>query len=85
MTMHIADFNLDRAKAGARLVTRSGFPVEIYTFCRRSRSYPVVGVIRYPDYDMVTTWAADGRAAKLNRPHDNDLMILEEDKSDCEP
>ena len=42
------DFNLNEALSGAKLRTRDGFPVTIYTFARRFPAYPIVGVINYP-------------------------------------
>lgn len=70
------EFDLQKAIAGARLVTRLGFPVTILTFSRRFRLYPIVGLVHYPDYDAVMTWTKEGRATKLLlRPHDNDLLI----------
>lgn len=73
--MKTSEFNLLDAISGARLVTRIGYPVLIFTFSRRFSEYPIVGMIRYPSYDHVMTWTSNGRASKLNRPHDNDLMI----------
>lgn len=69
------DFDFEKAKAGAALVTRAGYPATVYTFCRRFPAYPIVGVIHFPAYDFVATWTPKGRATKLEQPHDNDLML----------
>lgn len=77
--MKTSEFNLREAISGARLVTRLGYPVVIFTFSRRFQGYPIVGMIRYPGHDNVMTWTSEGRATKLNRPHDNDLLICREE------
>ena len=69
------DFDFEKAKAGAALTTRAGYPATVYTFCRRVPAHPIVGVTPAPDYDFVATWTPKGRATKLERPHDNDLML----------
>lgn len=69
------DFDFEKAKAGAALTTRAGYPATVYTFCRRFTAYPIVGVIHFPAYDFVATWTPKGRATKLEQPHDNDLML----------
>ncbi len=78
------DFNLNEALSGAKLRTRDGFPVTIYTFARRFPAYPIVGVINYPDHDFVTTWTPQGRATKLHRVHGNDLMICTDETPEPE-
>lgn len=77
--MKTSEFNLREAISGARLVTRLGYPVAIFTFSRRFPGYPIVGMVRYPNYDAVMTWTSEGRATKLNRPHDDDLLICREE------
>lgn len=73
------NFNFEKAKDGAALVSRSGYPVTIYTFDRRSTAYPIVGAINYPNYDHVATWTPQGKAARLlDKPHDNDLLLCVE-------
>lgn len=79
-----APFDLERARAGAALVTRLGAPVTIYTFERRFAAYPIVGAIHSAGCDLVTTWTPEGRATRLEKPHDNDLLLsFDTEISDC--
>ena len=73
------DFDLEKAQAGASLATRAGYPVTVYSFCRRFPAYQIVGVIHFPTYDFVATWTPQGRATRLlDKQHDNDLMLCTE-------
>ena len=73
------DFDLEKAQAGASLATRAGYPVTVYSFCRRFPAYPIVGVIHFPTYDFVATRTPQGRATRLlAKQHDNDLMLCTE-------
>lgn len=69
-------FNIEKAQAGGALATRAGYPVTVYTFSRRFPAWPIVGVIHFPTYDFVATWTPEGRATRLERPHDNDLVPI---------
>jgi len=56
----IIPFDLEKAKAGAEVVTRDGYPVEILTFGRNHKEYPLVGLINYPEESALETWTEWG-------------------------
>ena len=73
------DFDLEKAQAGASLATRAGYPVTVYSFCRRFPADPIVGVIHFPSYDFDASGTPQGKVNSLwDKQHDNDLMLCTE-------
>ena len=73
-------FNLEQAKAGKPVQTRDGCDVEILKFDLRGE-YPILAVIKLPDYDIVVNYPSDGIYHK-RRPSNNynDLLMKSEIK-----
>ena len=73
----IKPFDLAKAKAGARLKTRSGLPVEIYKWDARG-DYPIRGSIIFEEEDKQGSWRLDGFFHNPNVTEPSDLVIVEE-------
>lgn len=55
----IKPFDLAKAKAGAKLRTKSGHPVEIFKWDARG-DYPIQGMIVHKDKDICASWNSEG-------------------------
>lgn len=73
----IKPFDLAKAKAGAKLKTRSGLPVEIFKWDARG-DYPIRGIVIAEKEDKSEIWALDGSYDYNHRPDTFDLVIVEE-------
>lgn len=73
----IKPFDLAKAKAGAKLKTRSGLPVEIYKWDARG-DYPIRGSIIFEEEDKQGSWRLDGFFHNPNVTEPSDLVIVEE-------
>lgn len=73
----IKPFDLKKAKAGAKLKTRSGLPVEIFKWDARG-SYPIRGIVIAEKEDKSEIWSLDGYYDYNHRPDTFDLVIVEE-------
>lgn len=66
MNTKLIPFNLEKAKAGAKVVHHDGDPVEIVTLNGRG-AYPVIGYVG--DSLIANTWTKDGQAINsMNEP-----------------
>ena len=76
----IKPFDLEKAKAGAKLRTRNGYPVEILKWDARGE-YPIVGIIKQEEQDDIEGWTCEGLWS-INNPSCVsdlvDLVIVEE-------
>ena len=73
----IKPFNLEKAKAGAKLRTRDGKPVEILKWDTRE-DFPIKGMIKREEQDVNMYWTSEGFWCKNRIPHVLDLVIVEE-------
>ena len=71
----IKPFDLAKAKAGAKLRTKGGYPVEIFKWHARG-NYPIRGIIIEEKDDMSAYWKLDG--SWVYDHTSNDLVIVEE-------
>jgi hypothetical protein len=71
----IKPFDLEKAKAGAKLRTRCGLPVEIFKWDARGE-FPIRGIVTYEDEDKSASWKLDG--SWIYDPNYYDLVIVEE-------
>ena len=75
----IKPFDLAKAKAGAKLKTRAGLPVEIFKWDARG-DYPIRGIVIAEKEDKSEIWALDGSYDYNHRPDTFDLVIVEEEE-----
>lgn len=73
----IKPFDLAKAKAGAKLKTRAGLPVEIFKWDARG-DYPIKGMVREKEQDVSLNWTCDGFCCAYRTSSDYDLVIVEE-------
>lgn len=71
-------FDINKAKAGAKIVTRNGMPAKIIFYNRRGK-YPIVALIDWEGYDgeIVITYTKSGEKLE-HSVSDYDLFIEEE-------
>ena len=73
----IKPFDLAKAKAGAKLRIKDGYPVEIFKWDARG-DYPIVGIIKKEEADVTACWCCRGSYFGSGIPHPYDLVIVEE-------
>lgn len=70
-------FDLEAAKAGAKVVTRSGKPVRILCFDRKDNQYPIVGLVNFDHGEQMVAFTINGKFSD-NIPSGYDLFIVPE-------
>ena len=73
----IKPFDLEKAKAGAKLKTRAGLPVEIFKWDARG-DYPIRGIIIDENEDTSDCWTSGGSSYTSGNASATDLVIVEE-------
>lgn len=73
----IKPFDLAKAKAGAKLKTRAGLPVEIFKWDARG-DYPIKGMVKEKEQDVSLNWTCDGSCYADGTSSNYDLVIVEE-------
>jgi hypothetical protein len=73
----IKPFDLKKAKAGAKLRTRNGYPVEIFRWDTRG-GFPIKGMIKREKQDNVESWTCGGALNNNGESCLLDLVIVEE-------
>lgn len=73
----IKPFDLAKAKAGAKLKTRAGLPVEIFKWDARG-DYPIRGIIIDENEDTSDCWTSGGSSYTSGNACPTDLVIVEE-------
>lgn len=68
-------FNLEKAKQGAKVITREGMKVEILTFSRRHPYFPIVALVDDGDRDEICMYTNEGRYYKTSQDSYLDLMM----------
>ena len=77
----VIPFDIEKAKQGAKVVTRDGHNVRILCFDRNSDEYPIIVLIQRKDdedEDAVETYTKNGKYNIADDESDDDLMIEEE-------
>ena len=79
-TVRVIPFDIEKAKQGAKVVTRDGHDVRILCYSSRNANstQPIVSEIDKGDDVMLTTHAEDGTYLFNKSKSDYDLMIEEE-------
>lgn len=74
-------FDINKAKSGAKIVTRAGYPVRIGFFDLKLSNYPIVGAILQDGQECICLFTEEG---KLSHEHESkyDLFIEEEEEED---
>ena len=81
MNKKLIPFDLDKAKNGAKVVTRNGYPVRIGFFeLKGEHSFPVVGAVCIDGQEKVNLFTPEGKGSELCDESDLDLFIEEEEK-----
>ena len=73
----IKPFDLAKAKAGAKLKTRAGLPVEIFKWDARG-DYPIRGIIIDENEDTSDCWTSGGSSYTSGNVCPTNLVIVEE-------
>lgn len=73
------EFDLEKAKAGAKVCTRDGREVRIVCFDRKS-TYPIVALVRNNDGEKVQLHLLNGTYLNSGVIHHSDLMLAGEKK-----
>lgn len=71
-------FDIEKAKAGAQVVTRYGKPVRIVCFDRKEwcGKTSIVALVTYQgNYEALLDYSLDGKVANAPAPHDCDLFM----------
>ena len=74
-TKNYKPFDLAKAKAGAKIMTRDGHEVEIWKFDARIIMQPIIGIVKYQDKDFLTQWYRNGRW--VDEDDDDDVWNLD--------
>ena len=72
-------FNLEEAKAGAKICTRDGRPVRIICYDRIDEAYPIVALITndFDEPEDIEDYTIDGYYISIKLGHDYDLMLAD--------
>lgn len=68
-------FNLEKAKQGAKVITREGRKVEILTFSRRHPYFPIVALVDEGDEEVIRMYTNEGRYYTTDTDSYLDLMM----------
>lgn len=76
----IVPFDIEKAKQGAKVVTRDGHDVRILCYDRHSDIYPIVAVVQIEDSreDEIISYTNDGKYFNDDDETGDDLFIKEE-------
>ena len=77
-TVRVIPFDIEKAKQGAKVVTRDGHDVRILCYDSKYHGQPIVSEIYKGEDIMLTTYAEDGTYLLNKKKSDYDLMIAEE-------
>ena len=75
-------FDLERAKAGAKVVTRCGKPARIVDYAIKDKNHPILGLIDHGLYEIPETFTNEGRAVSDDVDSEYDLFIEENVEED---
>ena len=78
METKLKPFDLEAAKAGAKVVTRNGEPVRILCFDRKDNQSPIVGLVSREYGEGLVSFTKDGKYFVNGATHCNDLFMAPE-------
>lgn len=80
-TVRIVPFDIEKAKQGAKVVTRDGHDVRILCYDRNSNDYPIVALVQSKDDedDGVNTYTKNGKYVNVNYEDTHDDLFIEEE------
>lgn len=73
-------FDLQAAKSGKPVCTRSGKPVRIICFDVKGAKHPIIALVKEDEYERVCSYMPDGRRFNDEEEWPDDLMMLPEKK-----
>jgi hypothetical protein len=73
-------FDINKAKAGAKIITRGGLSARITDYAIKDKEHPILGLVDSGLYETPETFTNKGRAISNNEESDYDLFIEEEVK-----
>lgn len=71
-------FDIEKAKNGAKVVTRCGYPVTIIG-CNSNKKYPIRAIIKTEDGPFTFSFTVEGKYCVDEEEHELDFFIEEED------
>lgn len=71
-------FNIEKAKAGAKVETRNGDPVRILCYDKKPDNYPILALINKESGEYPIAYKADGQYFQSGANSQRDLVIVEE-------
>lgn len=74
-------FDSERAKNGAKIVTRCGYPVRIGLFDAKNERYPIIAAVEINGQEDPYRFTAEGNFHYANKEAEFDLFIEEEVKT----
>ena len=81
MKTKLVPFSVEKAKAGAKIVTRCGLSARITDYAIKDKEHPILGLVDSGLYETPETFTNKGRAISNNAESDYDLFIEEEIKT----
>lgn len=75
METKLKPFDLEAAKAGAKVITRDGKPVRILCFDRKNNQSPIVGLVSDEYGEGLASFTKDGKYVVNGATHCNDLFM----------
>jgi hypothetical protein len=80
MNNNLKPFDIEKAKAGAKVVTREGKNVRIICYDKIGTEHPIVALIDAGNVEMVFSFTEKGYHERYEQPHSLDLFLLSEKK-----
>lgn len=77
---NLKPFDLQAAKSGKPVCTRSGKPVRIICFDVKGAKHPIIALVKEDEYERVCSYMPDGRRFNDEEEWPDDLMMLPEKK-----
>lgn len=79
MKTKLIPFDYEKAKAGAKVITRCGYPVTIIG-CNSNRKYPIRAIIKTEDGPFTFSFTVEGKYCVDEEEHELDFFIEEEEE-----
>lgn len=77
---NLKPFDLQAAKSGKPVCTRSGKPVRIICFDVKGAKHPIIALVKEDGYERVCSYIPDGRRFEEEKEWSDDLMMIPEKK-----
>ena len=79
--LHLKEFDIEEAKKGKPVYTRSGKKVRIVCFDTKGVTHPIIALIDGDEYERINTYTTNGSYYSDNTNSPDDLMLLAEKKT----